>query len=107
MAITTDFNTLFGTIQPITWLGTYAGSQGTQDFNRQFVTTTYNATVDIVDFNSYAKLTRGFNTYFKLQGFNAVTGTYEVWFSKARPLLTPPSGNTLSNIEVVLTWIDR
>ena len=107
MAIITDFNTVFGTIQPIAWLGKYAGSQGSQDFNGQFIVAGYHSTIEVVDFSSNAKLTHGFNTYFKLQGFNTTTGKYEVWFSKERPLLIPPSGNSLSNIEVILTWIDR
>lgn len=108
MALITDLNNLFNLVQTMEWNGQYSGSQGTQDFNSSFeFQNEYVSPVQIVDTTSYAKLTHGFNTYYKLQGFNSTTGSYEVWFSRGEPLLIPPSGNLLSNIEIVLTWIDR
>lgn len=111
MSTITDENTFFNFVSFSAWHGQYAASQGTQDQASSFSSTSqnYNPVVQIVDYNSNftGKLTHGFNTYYKLQGFNTTTGKYEVWFSMGKPLLTPPSGHTLSNISVVLTWIDR
>lgn len=58
-------------------------------------------------FNSITKITTGFNTYYKMQGFNTSTQQYENWHSMGTPLLSPPSGNVLTNISVVHTWQDR
>lgn len=102
MSTITDDSTFFGFISNIQWLGQYAASAGTQE-----MTSAPSQTTTVVNYISYAKLTHGFNTYFKMQGFNNTTQRYEVWFSTGSPLLVPPSGNTLSNIEVVLTWTDR
>jgi len=106
MSTTTDLGT-FGNIFFKPWHGQYGGSQGMQDYQGNFITTTYNPSVQAVTFNSSTKVTNGFNTYFKLQGFNTSTNKYEIWFSMGAPLLIPPSGHTLSNIEIVLVWIDR
>lgn len=103
MSTITDQSTLFNFVTPRAWLGQYGASTGTQDMTSTIPT----RTATFVDFNSNAKLTHGFNTYFKMQGFNGLTQKYEVWFSTGAPSLTPPSGNALSNIQVVLTWIDR
>jgi hypothetical protein len=109
MALITDQSSLFNFIGMISYRGQYSGSQGTEDFASSFADsfTAYAPTVQTSELNSTALVTTGFNTYYKLQGFNASTGKYEVWYSKEKPLLTPPSGNILSNIEIVLTWVDR
>jgi hypothetical protein len=111
MSTITDENTLFGLITPKAWLGQYAGSAGLADFFTSFtsVNSTYVSTASVVNFNTSigSPLTHGFNTYFKMQGFNGITNQYEVWFSTGAPQLVPPSGHQLSNIEIVLTWIDR
>jgi len=103
MSTITDEGLFFGPTSFAGWLGQYGGSTGTQDMSA----TAPAQTTALVAFNTNAKLTHGFNTYFKMQGFNSQTQKYEVWFSNGTPLLIPPSGHTLSNIEVVLTWIDR
>lgn len=102
MSTVTDNNNLFN-FATFTKLGQYAASTGTQDTSGAITA----PTTAMVAFISYAPLTHGFNTYYKMQGFNSSTGKYEVWFSTNKPLLIPPSGNTLSNIEIVLSWIDR
>lgn len=109
MAIITDQSTLFGFVTTLPWLGQYSASTGSQDFASTFATPqlAYEPASQLVEITSYVKLTHGFNTYFKMQGFNNATQRYEVWFSTGRPLLVPPSGNPLSQIEVVLTWTDR
>lgn len=107
MALISDQNNIFNLIQLIAWKGQYSGSQGTQDFNNAFSTVTYNPTVKSEFFNSTELVTTGFNTYYKLQGYNSTTNEYEVWYSVGRPNLIPPSTNLLSNIEVVLVWTDR
>jgi len=106
MSTTTDLG-VFGNVLFKTWTGQYSGSQGIHDYQSNFVTTAYNPSIQFVAFNPTTRVTYGFNTYFKLQGFNTSTNRYEVWFSMGAPLLIPPSGHALSNIEVVLTWIDR
>lgn len=103
MSTITDNSTFFGFVLTSHWLGQYTGSTGTQDMGGNVSV----QAVSVVNYNSYAKLTHGFNTYFKMQGFNSNTQKYEVWFSTGTPLLIPPSGNALSNIQVVLTWTDR
>ncbi len=111
MALVTDQSNLFNFISFTTWKGQYSGSWGSQDFASSFAdpNTTYIPTSVPLPFNTHTepRLTHGFNTYYKLQGFNSSTNSYEVWFSMGSPLLVPPSGHTLSNIEVILTWIDR
>jgi hypothetical protein len=109
MALVTDQSSLFNFVILVPYRGQYSGSQGIQDFASSFAgpTTAYVSTIQTSELNSTALVTTGFNTYYKLQGFNASTGKYEVWYSKEKPLLTPPSGNILSNIEIVLTWVDR
>lgn len=108
MSTITDDNTLFNLVSTAQ-LGKYSGSQGNQDFAGSFFTPSvvYSSTAQVTPYLSIAKLNHGFNTYFKMQGFNTATGKYEVWFSTGQPLLLPPSGNPLSNIEIILTWIDR
>lgn len=110
MATVLDESTFFNLQSFLPFKGQYDASQGTQDFGAGFITPTtsaYNPTVAVVSFISYAPLTHGFHTYYKMQGFNVGSGQYEVWYSVEAPLLSPPSGHTLSNIQVVLTWIDR
>jgi len=110
MAIALDQN-IYGFLTFLEWNGQYAANAGNDDFSSFFETPTqtYGPSAQLVEYNSNltGKLTHGFNTYFKMQGYNSSTQKHEVWFSTGKPLLTPPSGNTLSNIEVVLTWIDR
>lgn len=109
MALITDQNTFFNFVGMISYHGQYSGSWGLQDFASAFAgpTTAYIPTVQTSDLNSTNLVTTGFSTYYKLQGFNTATNSYEVWYSKEKPLLTPPSGNLLSNIEIVLIWVDR
>ena len=57
--------------------------------------------------NSVVKLQLNFNTYFKMEGYNPITAQYENWHCMGAPLLTPPSGNSLVNISVVTSWVDR
>src|SRR5574338_534309 len=108
MALITDENNIFNLITPIFYKGQYSGSWGSQDFSGAFASPSVNyaATSQIIPFSTNGGLTTGFNTYFKMQGYNQSTSRYEVWFSKTKPLLIPPSGNRLLNIEIVLTWID-
>lgn len=112
MATITDETNLFNLVSSIYYRGQYSASWGSQDFSGQFASTNvaYAPTSYPLPYNTNAPeilLTHGFNTYFKMQGFNASTGAYEVWYSTNKPLLIPPSGHRLSNIEIVLTWIDR
>lgn len=110
MSTITDDNTFFNLVQTLPWRGQNSASTGTQDLSPFFVVpgaTIYSPTVATGDQNSYAKLTHGFNTYFKMQGYNLNTKKYEVWYSNGAAQLTPPSGNALTNIQIVLTWIDR
>lgn len=104
MPIVLDQNTLFLSNPFKGWCGTYSGSQGNLD---PLTTATYQNTVKLGGYDTTNPVTLGFSTYFKLQGYNTQTSQYEVWHSKDMPLLTPPSGNVLVNIEVIATWTDR
>lgn len=109
MSTITDASTLFNLTQLIAWTGQYSGSTGTQDMAGFFTTSSANyvQTAAVVDVNSDFKLTHGFTTYFKMQGYNLATQKYEVWYSIGAPQLTNPSGNALVSVSVVLTWTDR
>lgn len=88
-----------------TWLGRYSGSQGYSTLLDPV--TTYVPEAQFVVVNATSNLTSGFNTYFKIQGYNPVTGLFEVWHCMNTPQFLPPSGDQLINIAVVATWIDR
>lgn len=59
------------------------------------------------DIDATTNLTTGFNTYFKMQGWDPATKQYEVWHSMNTPLLNAPSGKALQNITILFSWIDR
>jgi hypothetical protein len=108
MPTITDQSTIFSLTQLITYTALNSGNQGSQDFTNIFIDeVSFVPMAKIVDFNSTSRLTTGFNTYFKMQGYNPLTGTYETWHCRGTPLLLPPSGNHLLNVAVVTSWIDR
>lgn len=107
MALITDGYTLFSFANTIGYKGQYSGSFGSQDFLSFFVGATYVTPSPIVNEDAIAKLTTGFNIYYKMEGYNTSTQQYENWHSMGAPLLVPPSGHTLTNISVVASWIDR
>ena len=108
MATITDESTIFGFTQLTKYTGLNSGSQGSQDFIDIFMdTVSFVPMAQVAGFNATAQLTTGFNTYFKVQGYNPLTGTYEVWHCRGTPLLLPPSGHNLLNVAVVASWIDR
>lgn len=93
-------------IKSITYTGMPAGSEGGQDLIT-FFGEIYATTIRVARVNSTALLTTGFHTYYKMEGFNPTTNAYENWHSMDIPLMTPPSGNALTNIGVATSWIDR
>lgn len=103
MAIVIDESTIFGNVHLENNTGLWSGSQGSTDF----ATPIYVPTSHVVQINTTANITPGLNTYFKLQGFNPVTGKYEIWHCMNIPVTTPPSGDTLQNVSIISTWIDR
>ncbi len=103
MALITDQSTLFSLTHSIDYHAQYSGSWGNQDFTA----VNYTTNINIVTVNPIVGLTLGFNTYFKMTGYNAGTQQWENWHSMNSPLLTPPSGNSLDDISVVTSWIDR
>jgi len=107
MALVTDQSSIFNLVSFLSWKGQYSGSHGTQAFDSAFFTTAYVPTVSTEELNSTQLVTTGFNTYYKLQGYNTNTNEYEIWYSVGKPNLIPPTGNLLSNIEIVLIWVDR
>ena len=108
MATITDLSTVFSLTQLVKYAGINDGNQGSQDFTGVFVSEdVFVPMAQVVDFNSTSKLTRGFNTYFKMQGYNPLTGTYETWHCRGTPLMLPPSGHHLLDISVVTSWIER
>lgn len=108
MATITDQSTVFLLAQFTEYTALNAGNQGSQDFTNVFIDETgFVPMAQVVGFNSTSQLTTGFHTYFKVQGYNPLTGTYEVWHCRGTPLLLPPSGHHLLNVSVVASWIDR
>jgi hypothetical protein len=108
MPTITDESTIFLLAQPIRYTALYSGTQGSQDFTGIFSDEVGFASVaQLVQFNTTIGLTADFNTYFKVQGYNPLTGTYEVWHCRGTPLLLPPSGHSLLNVSVVASWKER
>lgn len=107
MSIVLDETTFFGFTHSVGYTGQYTGSFGNQDFTSYFLSNPYLPFPKTVDFNTTSNITTGFHQYFKLEGFNPITQKYETWHCRDIPLFAPPSGNTLQNIVVVTSWIDR
>ena len=89
------------------YTGQNAGSAGLNDYSSTITSNLTTSFIGLGEINSTVPVTTGFNTYYKMQGFNTSTQQYEVWHSMGTPLYDPPSGNALSNISVVSSWIDR
>lgn len=103
MATITDRSTIFSLTYLAGYTGQTSGSSGTQDY-----ASATNLSFILLDgLNSIAKITTGFNTYYKMQGYNTSTLQYENWHSMGTPLMVPPSGNTLVDVSVIATWTDR
>lgn len=79
----------------------------TQDFSNLLLSWNKLPFPSVAALNTTNKISTGFNTYYKMEGFNTNTNNYENWHSMGTPLLIPPSGNSLINISVVTSWIDR
>lgn len=108
MATITDESTIFGLTQLTKYTALNSGSQGSQDFIGVFVSSSaFVPMIQTVNYNVTVHLTTGFNTYFKMQGYNPLTGGYETWHCRGTPLLLPPSGHNLINVSVVGSWTDR
>lgn len=107
MALITDFSTLFTTVHLVKYTAQSSGTQGNQDISNFVIGLTKVQFTSDASFNSITKVTTGFNTYYKMQGYNPITQQYENWHSMGTPLLSPPSGHTLTNISVIYTWQDR
>lgn len=106
MPLVTDQSNVFNLVFFATFTGQYSGSQGIRDLssdvNPSGVSTSQNVAMDTT-----ANVTPGFNTYYKMQGYNPITQQYEDWHSMGAPLIEPPSGHALENVSIVYTWIDR
>lgn len=107
MALILDQSTLFNFIQ-------YAGytAQSTSSFGTEDLSGLLNGLVNIpftknTEFDTTVPVTTGYNTYYKMQGWNPISKKYEDWHSMGTPLLEPPSGNALENIGIIGTWTDR
>lgn len=88
-----------GYVHIVGYSGIYTGSQGTSALDLSSINT--------VPLDTTANVSPSYNTYYKLQGFNPLTGQYEDWHSMNEPLFDPPSGNALLNISIVYSWVDR
>lgn len=105
MSTVIDQSTLFLDATFISWQAKYMGSQGLQAMMEP--SPTYTPTATFLRMDSDTPLTTGFHTYFKIQGYNTTTRTYETWHCRDVPILLPPSGHNLQNVSVIATWIDR
>jgi len=104
MALITEQNIL-NLVYAAGYTGQSTGSLGSQDLTSSIGSGQTSVLGGL--FNSNANITTGFNTYYKMQGWNPFTQIYEDWHSMGTPLLDPPSGNALENIGIIGTWKDR
>src|SRR5574338_595752 len=93
-------------VHMIGYNGIYAGSQGASDSSGA-LTGVNVSFIQSVPLDTTVNVSPGFNTYYKMQGYNPITQQYEDWHSMNTPLLDPPSGHALENIGIVGSWIDR
>lgn len=84
-----------------------SGTIGIEDFSNIITPDPTFSIIKVGKLNTTSNVTPGFNVYYKIQGYNSTTQKYEVWHSMGAPLMNPPSGNALTNVAVVATWIDR
>lgn len=107
MPIVTDFSTLFTTVHYVKYTAQTTASQGTSDIQVTLIGAAQIPLSTTSNIDVTTKVTTGFHTYYKLQGFNPITQQYENWHSMDSPLLIPPSGNALQNVGIIGSWIDR
>lgn len=106
MALITEF-AIFASINYVNYTGQSTNSYGTEDL--------YSLSSGLVvipftrdaEFDTTVPVTTGYNTYYKMQGWNPATQRYEDWHSMGTPLISPPSGHVLENIGIIGTWVDR
>lgn len=107
MAVILDRSTIFNFIQSANFTSQSTSSFGSIDMSDILVTSVQLPTTIDVELNTTVPITTGFNTYYKMQGWNPISQKYEDWHSMGTPLLNPPSGNALENIGIIGSWIDR
>lgn len=104
MAIITEI-LLTDILHSVRYAGIYAGSQGMSEANG--IASSNVSVINNVALDTTINITPGFNTYYKMQGFNSTTQQYEIWHCMGEPLVDPPSGNVLENISIISSWQDR
>lgn len=107
MSLITDQTGVLSLIHFVGYTAQSSGSQGIQEIDGTLSNPFQSSVAISVDVDTTENLTVGFNTYYKLHGFNPITQSYEVWHSMDAPLLDPPSGNALENITILFSWVDR
>ena len=90
----------------VTYPGIYTGSQGMTPADIP-LTVGNQSIINSVALDITVHVSPGYNTYYKMQGWNPLTQRYEDWHSMGTPLLIPPSGHTLENISIIGSWVDR
>lgn len=88
------------------YYGTFAGSQGVTDTSSSLVEANVSF-INSVPVDTTANVKPTYNTYYRMQGYNPLTGKYEDWHSMNEPLMSPPSGHALLDVTIVTSWIDR
>ena len=106
MALVSD-QAFFANIQYLYYTGQSSNSYSSQDLSSSLTELAGLPFTQSVTVNTPEHISFGYNTYFKLQGFDPITQTYEVWHCEGEPLLSPPSGKTLENITILTSWVDR
>lgn len=108
MAIVVDNPNLFGVVHFGGFTAQSASSSGVTDFGPQLYAV---FPLPVPLHNPLDNITQnirpGFNTYYKMQGYNPITQEYEFWHCQGTPLMNPPSGHTLENVSIVTSWKDR
>lgn len=104
MATITEI-TLVDFLHAVGYSGIYSGSQGLSQATGLAQTNV--SVINSVALDTTINVSSGFNTYYKMQGWNPILQAYETWHCMNEPLVDPPSGNTLENVSIVSSWKDR
>lgn len=105
MSTVLDQSSLFSDASFVGWKAQFSGSQGI--LQGISTTPTYAPSAGFLGMDSVAPLTTTFHIYFKVQGYNTATNSYETWHCRDVPIYLPPSGHNLQNVSIIASWIDR
>lgn len=84
-----------------------AGSSGVLDLSASLTSSNAIPLETLGKVNTTFNTTKPLNTYYKIEGFNEITQSFETWHCQNVIQIVPPSGNILVNVSVIAIWQDR